>query len=574
MNTNRKLFDSSDDLQRQLQWLMLCRVIVASFFLGVAVIAQLQRSGSYLAPYLMYLYGLTASVYCITIIYVVLILTISNFKFFAYAQIMADIMLITVLVFITGGINSIFSFMYSISIISASILLYRFGGLLAATTASFCYTFLLNLEYNKIIHPLQISPFVARGYAEEPLVYPIIINITAFYLVAILSSFISEQARKSRMQLKEQQIDIKTLEALNERIIQSINSGLLTIDLKGNIISFNRAAEQITGYGQPAVLQRHIEEVFTNVISTSDSLPEQKTDPVSSRFELSFTRSDGKVLRLGFSSSTLKDGTDNEIGKILVFQDLTLLKAMEEYVKRMDRLAAIGRLAAGIAHEVRNPLASISGSVQVLQKGLQLSESDRRLMDIILRESNNLNQLISNFIQFARPNTQKKELVYFKHLVDETLQLFNNSPECSDSITITCDIEEDLCFEADPQQLKQVMWNLLINAAQAMNNDGGHITIAARCREEGSLPDIRHHSLRQTAYSCHVEIAVQDTGCGLEDTDTDKIFEPFYSTKEHGTGLGLSIVHRIIEDLGGTISVTSTQGNGACFTITIPQQTT
>jgi two-component system sensor histidine kinase PilS (NtrC family) len=297
----------------------------------------------------------------------------------------------------------------------------------------------------------------------------------------------------------------------------------------------------------------------------------QRDGTIPVRFEAPFTKADGKVLQLGISSSTLKDGTGQEIGNILVFQDLTLLKEMEEYVKRMDRLAAIGRLAAGIAHEVRNPLASIRGSVQVLQKNLRLSDSDKRLMDIVLRESDNLNGLISSFLQFARPNTQKKEPIQFKTLVEETLQLFHNSAECRGNITISQDISDDICFEADPQQFKQVIWNLLINAAQAINSDRGEITLTAHYTA-GGLTAARELKPAAPGASpkTKVEIIVRDSGCGIGENEQNKIFEPFYTTKERGSGLGLSIVYRIIEELGGTISVKSTPTQGACFTICLP----
>ncbi|MCX5903424.1 MAG: ATP-binding protein [Proteobacteria bacterium] len=569
---NKNPADIKEEFQNRLQWLMLCRVMVASFFLGIAIIAQLQRSESYLAPHLIYLYGLTAGVFVLTFIYASLSYKIINLKLFCYSQIMMDILLITALLFITGGINSIFPFMYSISIISASILLYRSGSLLAATGASFCYSLLVSFQYFGIIHPLQIPAFIARGYSEEPLVYPVIVNITAFYLVALLSSFVSEQARKSRLQLKEKQIDIKTLEALNENIIQSINSGLLTLDAEGKIITFNKAAEQITGLTQAQVYQRHIAEIFGDSIKLYQITGRQTNGSIPVRFEAPFTKADGKVLQLGISSSILKNGTEQEIGNILAFQDLTLLKEMEEYVKRMDRLAAIGRLAAGIAHEVRNPLASIRGSVQVLQKNLRLSDSDKRLMEIVLRESDNLNGLISNFIQFARPNTQKKEPIQLKHLVDETLQLFHNSAECRGNITISQNISEDIYFKADPQQFKQVIWNLLINAAQAINDDRGEITLTAHYTA-GGLTAARELNPAAPGASpkTKVEIIVRDSGCGIGESEQDKIFEPFYTTKERGTGLGLSIVYRIIEELGGTISVDSSTGHGASFIICIPQ---
>jgi len=432
---------------------------------------------------------------------------------------------------------------------------------------------MVSLQVAGIIHPLQTAVFVARGYAEEGLLLPIIVNVTAFYLVAVLSSFIAEQARKSRIQLDEQQIDIKTLQALNEDIIQSISSGLLTLDTEGRIITFNRAAEQITGFSYPQVYQRHCAEIFPHLVIPAKNSDPQISPPVLLRFEAPFTRTDGKVLRMGFSYSLLRDGTGKEIGIILVFQDLTPLKEMEAYVKRVDRLAAIGRLVAGIAHEVRNPLTSISGSVQVLQKNLLLNDNDRRLMEIVVRESNNLNQLISNFIQFARPNGQKPELIYLKNMVEEMLQLFRNSPECCETLKINYAVGDDICFKADPQQFKQVLWNLLLNAAQAINHAAGSITISGHYREAGCSPrdssDLNNAVIEGLARQ--VEISVQDSGCGIDENDQDKIFEPFYTTKERGTGLGLSIAYRIIEEMGGTISFKTTKETGTCSTICVPR---
>ena len=561
-----------NEFQYRLQWLMFFRVIVASFFLGIAIIVQLQRDTSYLVPYLMYLYGLIAAVYFLTIVYVSLIFTFRKLQTLCYVQLLIDTLLITALAFITGGVNSIFSFMYSISIIAASILLYRAGGLLVATAASVCYSLMVSLQASGIIHPLQTAVFVARGYAEEGLLFPIIVNVTAFYLVAVLSIFIAEQARKSRIQLDERQIDIKTLQALNEDIIQSISSGLLTLDTEGRIITFNRAAEQITGFVYAQVYQRHFAESFPHLVIPAANSDPQISAPVLLRFEAPFTRDDGKVLRLGFSYSLLRDGTGKEIGKILVFQDLTPLQEMEAHVKRVDRLAAIGRLVAGIAHEVRNPLTSISGSVQVLQKNLHLNDNDRRLMEIVVRESNNLNQLISNFIQFARPNGQKPELIYLKNMVEEMLQLFHNSPECRETLKISYAGGDDICFKADPQQFKQVLWNLLLNAAQSINHAGGTITISGQYRETGCSPrnssDLNNAAIE--GLPRQVEISVQDTGCGIDENDQDKIFEPFYTTKERGTGLGLSIAYRMIEEMGGTISFKTTKETGTCFTICVP----
>jgi two-component system sensor histidine kinase PilS (NtrC family) len=239
----------------------------------------------------------------------------------------------------------------------------------------------------------------------------------------------------------------------------------------------------------------------------------------------------------------------------------------------MDRLAAVGQLAAGIAHEIRNPLASISGSIQVLSKSLQPNDSDSRLMDIILRESNNLNLLISDFTQFAKPNRQRRESVHLKGIFDETLELFHNSPECMNGLTIRCDVADNIALEVDTKQLKQVLWNLIINGAQSILNGGGMLSIVGRLKEEGFHPFTNEQQPQETVTtsSSWIEISVQDTGCGIAREEQEKIFDPFYTTKDSGTGLGLSIVHKIIQEHGGTIAVNSTKGQGTCLTIYLPQ---
>ncbi|MCP4715735.1 MAG: PAS domain S-box protein, partial [Deltaproteobacteria bacterium] len=350
------------DLKNRLQWLMFFRVVVASFFLGMAAVSQLQRGDSYREPYLVYLYGLAAAVYLLTFVYAVILPSLKRLQEFAYAQVLVDVVLVTALVFITGGSNSVFPFMYNISIIAASILLYLAGGIVTATFASICYGSLIVLQYNSMIAPLQMDSMVVTRYAGAPLYFPIVINVAAFYLVAFLGSFLAEQARKSRTQLQEKQIDIEHLEALNENIIQSVNSGLVTLDDNKKIITFNRAAQEITELGYDDVYMKSIRDIFPS-LSFPEVAARSDSTQISPRYETTFVRRDGKEVYLGFSVSVLKDREGSEMGTILTFQDLTALKEMQEYVQRTDRLAAVGRLAAGIAHEIRNPLASISGSI-------------------------------------------------------------------------------------------------------------------------------------------------------------------------------------------------------------------
>ncbi len=552
---------------------MFFRVIVASFFIGIAAITQLLTSDSYVTKKLVYIYILTGGVYLCTFIYVFCLPFIKSLKRFAFIQIFMDLLLVTFLVYVTGGISSIFSFMYSISIIAASILLYIFGGILTATFSSLFYTLLVVFQDSGLVAPMEKSSIVVSGYAGSPLYFPIIVNISAFYLVAFLSSFIAQQAKKSKMQLQEKQIDIENLEVLNENIIQSINSGLMTLDMTGKIITFNKAAEEITGLLHYQVYLKSIEEVFPGVNAVLSIYETRDGSKLQNpRFEKVFVRQDGKSLSLGFALSILRDKFDKELGMILSFQDLTRIKEMQEYIQRMDRLAAVGRLAAGIAHEIRNPLASISGSIQVLRKDLDLQEENRRLMDIIVRESNNLSHLISDFAQFVKPVKHEKEMVVLKDLVDDVLAMFQNSPEAKAIASIRQTIDTTTTVWTSPQLITQVLWNLIINAAHAVDSGRGTIVISAREMESGFQPpmDLQRFKDAADGGAGWLELKVEDNGKGIPETDIDKIFDPFFTTKDSGTGLGLSIVHKIIQELGGTIAASARPDQGTVFCMYLP----
>ena len=559
-------------LKSKLQWLMFFRVLIATFFFGIATVTQLRRSESFVTPHLIYLYILTGSAFALTFIYAKVLPFIRRPALFAYIQIAADMIFITALLFITGGINSIFSFLYSISIISASICLFISGGIFAATTASILYAGLIWLQKLQIIAPLSLGAFTATGYEQGQLLFPIIINIPAFYIVAILSSFLTEQAKKSRQQLQKKQIDLDQLEALNEKIIQNIPSGLLTLNKLRQIVTFNRAAEEITGYSFHQVYLKQIEEFFPTITAALESLPSQPRLSAATGFETGFIRKDGESLWLGFSESSIKDSENKKIGSILIFQDLTTFKNMQEHLKRIDRLAAVGRLAAGLAHEVRNPLASISGSIQVLHKSLELANSDSHLMEIIVKESNNLSMLISDFTQYARAEAQNKEEIALKAIADEVVELFRNSSECLHVLAIHQLIDEQIIVIANRQQIKQIFWNFILNSAQAMAEKPGTITLTAERVKKKSVTASPLHS--QPAPNAHeiswVEIKIADDGCGIKQTELGSIFDPFFTTKDSGIGLGLAIVHKIIQEHDGFISVESREGCGTTFTCLLP----
>jgi len=547
----------------KLKWLMFSRVIIITFLLGSTVLVNLKERATYLEPYLVCLYTLIISTYFLTLLYIYLRNRVENLVLFAFIQIILDLVYVTAIVHITGGIESVFSFLYILSIINASILLYRRGGLIIASTSSILYGACLDLQYYGVIPTLTGSIPSVIYYKAGDIFYTIAMNITGFYATAFLSSFLAEQVRRSKEQLQEKVGDLIHLEALHDNIVQSISSGIFTLDPEGKITSFNRAAEEITGYSFSEVFKKRLSQVFPlqrgeNEIATRSA----DCNSLPNRFEADFSRSNGTPLHLGFSSSVLRDKAGIVTGKIFIFQDLTPYRAMEEKIKRMDRLAAVGQLAAGIAHEIRNPLTSLSGSIQVLRDEIDLTDENRKLMDIALKETKRLNDLITNFLLFAQPERGEKKKINLASLIEETLDLFVHSPECRESIQISKSITPDIFVKGNAEHLKQVFWNILKNAAQAQP-DGGFIEVVGQRVNTNGVPPPNRPDLR-------AKISIRDGGSGIPQDIQKKIFDPFFTTREYGSGLGLAISYRIVESHSGEISIRSKKGQGAEALIFLP----
>ena len=396
--------ESREEFLHKIKFLIFSRIIIITFLLGSTVLIYFKEKSAFLGPYLICLYALIVSTYSLNLLYIFLLNRIKNLVSFTYFQIILDLLYVTAVVYITGGIESIFSFLFILSIINASILLYRQGGFAIASASSIFYGACLDLEYYGILPPLFGQTPSILTHKESEILYTITMNIAGFYATAFFSSFLAEQVRKSKTDLKEKENSLNHLEALHENIVQSIESGIITLNNGGKITSFNNAAQVITRLKSSEILGKNFYEIFfphqdKNI--NLNNLPE--------RVETSFMRSDGATLILGFSSSILRDKQQNEIGKVSTFRDLTHLHEMEEKIKRMDQLAALGGLAAGIAHEIRNPLTSLSGSLQVLRDELDLTEENQKLMDIALGETKRLNNLITDFLLFANRNEERKK---------------------------------------------------------------------------------------------------------------------------------------------------------------------
>jgi two-component system sensor histidine kinase PilS (NtrC family) len=395
--------------------------------------------------------------------------------------------------------------------------------------------------------------------------------MATFYIIAFLSSTISEELKRKKRELVQKQVDYDQLEAFNRNIIQSLDSGLLTIDLQGKINFVNRTAEKILNLDGEGSKHTSLYDFFPKISKVIEEVEKKGEDPTSNyeRYETIFMNQQGQKVHLGFSISPLTHPDGSLIGHTLIFQDITKFKEMEEQMKRIDKMAAVGLLAAGMAHEIRNPLASLSGSIQMLKSELVLDESQQHLMEITLRESERLNALITDFLLFAQPPQTNKMLCEISKLIEETVELFIHSPSCHEGIQIIRhNPQENIKGMIDPPQIKQVFWNLLTNAAQAMS-DGGEISIRLE-KGKDTLVEKNLSWPTQSKAKEWVKISMADSGSGIPSQQKEKIFEPFFTTKEGGTGLGLSIVHKIIENHNGVIKVESEAGKGSTFTIFLP----
>ena len=539
-------------LERRVPLLLLGRLAVATFFLGLIIITQVQTGQDVdLRPH----YLLAAVVYALSGAYALGLRYLRASRLVVYVQLGGDIVLVTLLVYLTGGVSSLFPFMYSIVILAASILLYLPGGLWAASLSSAGYGGLITLQYLQVFDPIMPGVLSAGGFAGAPLYFPLAVHVSSFYLVALLGSFVAEHARRSQQALDRQQTDLDALEALHEHVFRCIPSGLMILDLQRRIVNANPAAQDILDISFAEMYGQQVTEVIPGIEAVV-----QTRDRSATRMEVSLEREPDHALVLGFSLTPLQDQQHALIGYILVFQDLTTVRQMQDALQRMDRQAALGRMAAGIAHEVRNPLASISGSIQVLRRGLRLSDADCRLMDIVVRESDGLSRLIDDFTQYVRSTPTTRTRVVLRDLADEVISMLRNSPEVPAGATLALRPSSAAAVEGCAQSLRQVLWNLLRNGLQALGPDGGSVSIEV---SSGVTCPLAGDAWRGAC------LRVRDTGCGME--ETARIFDPFYSTKEQGTGLGLAVVYRIVQDHGGYIAVESVRGRGTTFSLFLPE---
>jgi two-component system sensor histidine kinase PilS (NtrC family) len=548
-----------EEIRIRLKWLMVLRVGIVTLLLGTSLVFQI---GYGKIPTVPIFSLLIAGTYFLTIVYSLLINRIRWLTGFAYLQLSLDLGLETALVYYTGGLDSPFSPFYMITILAASIILDRRGGVLTATLAGTVYGLVVGLQHFRLTPGLPALPYT---YGET--LYLFFLSLVAYVTVAYLTGSLAERLQTTRKDLVEKAAGLADLKTFHENVIQSVNSGLLTVDQAGRITSFNRAGQEIMGYSQEEVRGRLWWEVFEAHKYKTLGLPDNPLRyPV--RLEHECRKKGGTQLILGMTASPLKDRNGQVTGGVLAFQDLTRIREMEEEIKRKKWLATIGEMAAGMAHEIRNPLASLSGAMQVLKRQRRMDEEGRHLMDIALKETDRLNSIITSFLLYARPAPLNRKRCDLREMLTETLDLLQKSKDYHPQVQVeTRYAPERLWVDVDLDQMKQVFWNLALNAVQAMPHGGRLAVTTQRLNrfESGPMAPMNHRWVR---------ITFMDTGHGIPAGDLDKIFYPFFTTKDKGSGLGLSIVHRIIEDHHGRIHVDSQVGVGTTFHVFLSAEET
>ena len=427
---NQETVTAENEFLQKLKWIMFFRLLFTTILLGSTLIFQLRESPSFLARPLVFIYVLTAAIYLLSFIYSLILRRVKRRLLFTYIQLIIDTAVVTLILFVTGGFSSIFSFLYLVVIIYSSMLLFRRGSMIVAALCSIQYGIMVDLEYYGIFSPFVMEGGIASVYfTGSQALFKIVITMVACFAVAFLISLLSEQERKTKKELL----------------------------------------------------------------------------------------------------------------------------AMEAQVKRVEKMAAIGEMAAGLAHEIKNPLASLIGSIQLLREDLSDNTDHNKLMQIVLREADRLSSLVNDFLLFARPPMGKREPIELKGALMEIMELFEKDSSSLGSITINKTLIPNVWIEMDLAHLRQVLWNLLLNATESID-DRGRI-------------DIRMIPFKNR----YIGVQISDNGCGIPDNMVQSIFDPFFTTKPNGTGLGLSIVHRIVESHNSMLEVESEKDKGTTFTLRFKQ---
>ena len=541
-------------LRRKIAWLIAIRAIIGTILLGSAIVTQITAPGSFAVDPFFFLIGLT---YALTITFALTVRYVDDYRWLVDVQLAGDALIVSAFIYVTGGITSYFTSLYVLPIVAASTVQFRRGGMLVATLSTVLYVGLVVAQYLAASGLLN-DPWPTRYALALPSAsvarYTVALNVFGFFAVAFLSGSLADSLKSAGARLQQASTQIADLRALNQHVIDSLPSGLATTDQSDRILTFNRAAQAITGVPFQSAVGRPIGEVMRLPAPVNDAIHHGLRQPGTRRHEFWFRSPDGRGdIEVGLTATHLET-PGGRAGFLFTFQDVTSIKKLERDAAIQQRLAAVGEMAAGIAHEIRNPLASMSGSIQILRQELPLSAEQEQLMDIVLRESERLNTTIRSFLAYARPQRFQIQRFDVRRALNDTALLLRNSAELQEGHEILLDVPPgELWYEADEGQIKQIIWNLATNGLRAMP-DGGRLRLTGAI-EPGSEG---------------VALTVEDEGIGIPAAELEGLFQPFNGRFAKGSGLGLAIVHRIVADYHGEIRVNSQQGIGTSVSVRLP----
>jgi two-component system, NtrC family, sensor histidine kinase PilS len=540
-------------IRRKVATLIMARAVLSTVLLGSGTIAEITAPGSFsVDPFFI----LIAVTYGLTIVWASTLRLVDRYMWLIDLQLAVDALLVSAFIYVTGGITSYFASVYVLPIIAASGLRHRSGALLVATMSGVLYLAIVVGQYFTAAGILR-DPWVATNLLTLPThrvaQFTVALNIFGFFAAALLAGSLAENVRSTGARLELASSRIADLKALNQHVIDSLPSGLATTDTSQRILTFNRAAEVITGHSFLSVAGQRIAEVLQLPAPIAEVFDNNLGGAPSQRVEFRYQTADNRgEIDIGLTATHLQTPA-GRAGFLMTFQDLTNIKKLERDAHMQQRLAAVGQMAAGIAHEIRNPLASMSGSIQILRQELPLTAEQAQLMDIVLRESERLNTTIRSFLAYARPQRFVVAKLDVRRALNDTALLLRNSNDLHEKHVIELDLpQSEVAYEADENQIKQIVWNLATNGLKAMP-DGGTLRLTAASDPVGG-----------------VAIVVEDQGIGISPEQIDGLFQPFNGTFARGSGLGLAIVHRIVTDYSGEIQVSSRPGAGTTVAVKLP----
>jgi two-component system sensor histidine kinase PilS (NtrC family) len=526
-------------------------VVVTLLMGGTALFAASPPAGydSFTPLYLTTLIGVT---YGLSALYGVWILRTHNLRGPAVAQLAWDLALTTGLLFVTGGASSVLSFLYGVNVLMAALILGPAASNAAAVAALILYTTLGVGLANGWVPPPPDQPRSHYFLEASELGTSLLSNVVGLTLVAVLSRNLSERLRRTGGQLRRAERSVASLARLNDDIVRSLTSGLLTTDLHGRVRTINPAGASLFAAPEDSLVGLSLSDLF-EWDSDRPSGPDDARSRPANRGETTAYRPDGSQFPVGFNITDLVDVQGAVIGRLLVFQDLSEIRALRQQAERAQRLAALGRLAAGLAHEIRNPLSSISGSVQLVRDSAELQDEDRRLLGIVTSEAERLEELVTTMLQVGRPSEPDRTPTDLGALVAEVLEMARRGPAQGSRVELHyTPPSEPVTASLDPGQVRQVVWNLLKNAIQASAPSHGETVTVEVCDDPEHGPTV----------------VVYDCGPGLAEGHDEQLFEMFYSGRKHGIGLGLALVKQIVQAHGGTVHAENrAEARGARFEV-------